>query len=59
MKAARFVLKIVTIALTVAAAACCVVAYWDKIVDAVEAVRGKCCACRRDPEYADYADWDD
>lgn len=56
MKVVRFVLKIVAIFLTVAAAACCVVAYWDKIVDAVEAVRGKCC---KSGEYADYADWEE
>lgn len=55
-KVVRFVLKIVAIGLTVAAAACCVIAYWDKIVDAVEAVRSK---CGKKGEYADYADWDE
>lgn len=55
-KVAHFVLKIVAIGLTVAAVACCVVAYWDKIVDTVEAVR---CKCREKGEYADYADWDE
>ena len=31
MKVARFVLKIVGFSLAAAAAACCVIAYWDKI----------------------------
>lgn len=56
MKVVRFVMKIVAVSLAVAAAACCVIAYWDKIVDAVEAVRCKCC---KKGEYADYADWDE
>lgn len=56
MKVARFILKLVAVSLAVAAAACCVVAYWDKIVDAVEAVRNK---CGKKVEYADYADWDE
>ena len=33
MKIARFVLKIVGWSLAVAAAACCIVAYWDKIAE--------------------------
>lgn len=33
MKTARFVLKIVGAALTVAGAACLVVGFWDRIVD--------------------------
>ena len=35
MKVARFVLKIVGWSLALAAAICCVVAYWDKITSAV------------------------
>ena len=59
MKVARFVLKIVAASLAVAALACCIVAYWDKIVDAVEAVRGKLCPKCRPAECDDYADWAD
>ncbi len=59
MKAARFILKVVTACLAVAAVACCVVAYWDKIVDAVEAIKSKCCPKCRSAEYADYADWEE
>ncbi len=59
MKLARFILKIVAASLAVAAVACCVVAYWDKIVDAVTAVKTKCCPKCRSVEYADYADWDE
>ena len=35
MKIARFVLKIVGTCLALAAAACCVIAYWDKITEFV------------------------
>ena len=44
MKIARFVLKIVAVAMVVAAAACAVVAYWDKIVDVI----------RSSPEYTPF-----
>lgn len=62
MKVARFVLKIVAAALTAAAAVCCVIAYWDKIVDCFFQLRSKLkekkyCCCRSS-EYDDYADWD-
>lgn len=33
MKVARFVLKIVALALGVAAAVCAVIAYWDKLIE--------------------------
>ena len=42
MKVARFVLKIVGWSLALAAAICCVVAYWDKITSAV------CCLAARE-----------
>ena len=61
MKIARFVLKIVGLCLALAAAACCVIAYWDKITECVQGVGQalgvKCCQCPS--EYDDYADWDD
>lgn len=60
MKVARFVLKIVAVAMVVAAAACAVVAYWDKIVDAFYAVADKIeekkAECRFASEYDDYED---
>lgn len=61
MKVARFVLKIVGAALTVAALACLMVAYWDKIVAGVQAVGAKlgCPRCVRATEYDDYADWEE
>ena len=57
MKVARFVLKIVSLCLAAAALACCVIAYWDKIVEAVRFVGGKLGCCPT--EYDDYADWDE
>ena len=52
MKVARFVLKIVGWSLALAAAVCCVVAYWDKITE-----KGECCC--HPSEFDDYADWDE
>ena len=57
MKVARFVLKIVSLCLAIAALACCVIAYWDKITAAVQFVGGK--LNRRSAEADDYADWDE
>ena len=59
MKAARLVLKIVAAALALAAAVCCVIAFWDKIETAFYYLKEKvgkidCC----DSEFDDYADWD-
>ena len=52
MKTARCVLKIVAAALAIAAAACCVIAYWDKIENAfyclkakVQKIQCSCCEC--------------
>ena len=62
MKAARFVLKIVAVAMAAAAVACAVVAYWDKIVDVFYAVADKleekkanCCFAS---EYDDFDDFE-
>lgn len=62
MKMARFVLKIVGFSLAAAAAICCIIGYWDKLVafftemkesgDSVE-------ASTTPSEYDDYADWDE
>ncbi len=62
MKTARFVLKIVGFCLAAAAAACCIIAYWDKLVEAVQTVGAKlgCPRCAaKAAEYDDYADWDE
>ena len=63
MKVARFVLKIVGWCLAVAAAACCIIAYWDKITEAFTCLRDKCASkracCCHSPEFDDYADWDE
>ena len=59
MKVARFVLKIVSLCLAVAALTCCVIAYWDKVAEMAGAVREKCARKSRPAEYDDYADWDE
>ena len=63
MKVARFVLKIVGLSLALAAAICCVVAYWDKITSAVcglkDKVADKGAGCCHPSEFDDYADWDE
>lgn len=59
MKVARFVLKLVALSLTAAAAVCCVIAYWDKITEGVYAIGGKLGVKCRGAEYDDYADWDE
>lgn len=41
MKVARFVLKIVGWSLALAAAVCCVVAYWDKITSSLCCLKDK------------------
>jgi len=60
MKTARFVLKLVAAALALAAAACCVIAFWDKIETAFYYLKEKVskCSCCGGSEYDDYADWD-
>ncbi len=62
MKVARFVMKCVAFGLVVGAAACAVIAYWDKIVDwfynladKVEEKKADCCHAS---EYDDYDDWE-
>jgi len=57
MKVARFVLKIVALALAVAAAVCAVIAYWDKLLEL-----GTCAgeklkkSAGRPSEYDDYVE---
>ena len=62
MKVARFVLKIVGTCLALAAAACCIIAYWDKITECVNRVGNKLgfsCGCSDYADFDDYADWED
>ena len=59
MKVARFVLKIVALALSAAAAVCCVIAYWDRIEAFFKGAGEKLAAkkpCCCHSEYDDYAD---
>ena len=57
MKVARYILKIVAVAMVIAAAVCAVVAYWDKIMDVFYAVADKIeekkADCRFASEYDD------
>lgn len=63
MKLARFILKIIALSLSVVAAACCIVAYWDKITALAGGVSEKLAEKKatlcRPSEYDDYADWDE
>ena len=62
MKVARFVLKIVALALSAAAAVCCIIAYWDKIAAFFQRLCGKLSArkpCCCHSEFDDYADWEE
>ena len=59
MKVARFVLKIIALSLAVAAVACAVIAYWDKLAACVQAIGEKLSekkACLCPSEYDDYAE---
>ncbi len=65
MKVARFVLKVVALALATGAAVCCVIAFWDKITLGVSTAKDKIqarragCADDCGADYEDYADWDE
>lgn len=59
MKVARFVLKIVAVSLTVAAAVCAVIAYWDKLVEIFGCARKRLSLSSSACEYEDYEDFDD
>lgn len=54
MKVARFVLKIVALSLTAAAAVCALIAYWDKLADACHGVKAKLQQKVASDEYEDY-----
>lgn len=66
MKVARFVLKVVALALATAAAVCCVIAFWDKIMEGVGTAANKLSSrrhyvddyCIADDD-DDYSDWDE
>ena len=68
MKMARFVLKVVALALATAAAVCTVIAFWDQILNGVGTAVNKVRARRQYAEGCsipgvededDYADWDE
>ena len=58
MKTARFILKIVAVAMAAAAVACTVVAYWDKIMDVFYSIADKMeekkADCRFASEFDDF-----
>jgi hypothetical protein len=54
MKVARFVLKIVALSLTAAAAVCAIIAYWDKLSDLGSCVKSKVQRTACASEYDDY-----
>lgn len=67
MKAARFIMKCVAFGLVVGAAACAIIAYWDKITDLfynladkVEEKRAacKCADCDDYEAYDEFDDWE-
>ena len=54
MKVARFVLKIVALSLTAAAAVCAVIAYWDGLTELYDSAKGKPQRTAHIDEYDDY-----
>ena len=54
MKVARFVLKIVALSLTAAAAVCALIAYWDKLGEVCGNVKQKIQQKASADEYEDY-----
>ena len=54
MKVARFVLKIVALSLTAAAAVCALIAYWDKLGEVCGDVKTKIQQKASASEYEDY-----
>ena len=59
MKMLQLVLKIAAAALALAAVACCIVAFWDKIEASFGCVKGKFCKSSDcdNSEYDEYVDW--
>lgn len=61
MKTARFVLKFVALGLVIGAAACAVIAYWDRISECVYSIADRIeekRAVSRCAECDDYDDWE-
>ncbi len=63
MKVAQGIIKLLAVCLAIAAIACCIIAYWDKICSfftrACEALQKKKAGCPIcSSEYEDYADWE-
>lgn len=61
MKLWKTLAKLATLMLTLAAIACAVIAYWDKIEACFFRIRDKVNACRvsASEEAGDFADWDE
>jgi len=62
MKVVRCIMKITAVVLAAAAAICCVIAYWDKILSGLRAIGDKLgieIEVHKDSEFDDYADWED
>ncbi len=63
-KTVGFIMKIVATAVAVAAVGCAVVAFWDRIMDLIDAVVDKveekrANRCFEPEEFDDFADYDD
>ena len=60
MKTVRFILKIAAVAMAVAAAACAVLAYWDKIMDLFDSIADKMAEKKADCCFAsEFDDYDE
>lgn len=64
MKTARFILKIVAAAMTLAAVVCAIVAFWDQIMDLFDTIIDKveekrANRCIEPAEFDDFADYED
>lgn len=61
MKTARFILKIVTAVMAVAAVVCTIVVFWDHIMDLFDAIADKVEEKRADRRFqpAEFDDYDD
>lgn len=59
MKAARFVLTLVAMALTIAAAVCAVVVYWDKVMEFVNYAKEKLATVKAPAACAECSEYDD
>ena len=60
MKTARFILKIVAVALAAAAVVCAIIAFWDSIMDLFDSIADKLEEKKANRRFAsEYDDYDD